>query len=135
MVMTHSQVVSNFVCDCLKSKYRECHFQCHVGECIKTFLKYSLKQWKYYLCSVSNFVLLCLAFSFYSVSVDTDSSVHFICLANGSHICPSQSSPFTCGCHKNIEIHLVFRLCKYDMWCKLFIYLELGKQKQIDTLL
>ena len=117
VVMTHSQVMSDFVCDCLKSKYRKCHFQCHVGRSVN-FLKYSLRQIKYYLCSVSNFVLLCLAFSFYSVSVDTDSSVDFICLANGSHICSSQSPSFTCGCHKDIEIHLVFRI--FSDWPQLW---------------
>ena len=63
---------------------------------------------KDYLCSVRNFVLLCLAFFFSSVSVDTDSPVDLICLANGSHICFSQSSSFTCGCYKDIEAHLVF---------------------------
>ena len=55
-----------------------------------------------------NFVLLCLAFSFSSVSVDIYSPVDLICLANGSHICFSQSSSFTCGCYKDIEVHLVF---------------------------
>ena len=117
VVMTHSQVMPDLVCDCLKSKYRKCHFQCHVGRWL-TLHKYSLRQIKYYLCSVSNFVLLCLAFSFYSVSVDTDSSVDFICLANGSHICSSQSSSFTCGCHKDIEIHLIFRL--FSDWPQLW---------------
>ena len=63
---------------------------------------------KDYLCSVRNFVLLCLAFSFSSVSVDIYSPVDLICLANGSHICFSQSSSFTCGCYKDIEAHLVF---------------------------